>query len=209
VFISTYTLQIAGKCDANCFAVAAHDRALHNRPWANKRDSTPPKYLHPKTWVLTTISSSSLYSSVRPTFRQFSSILSTIAAPGIGHKSGLLFVSLEEYPTLRYFRPQNLFHEAQVSSELLAKDVQTELDPNPRRHPDFPPPSNTRGVLFVVDRSMYLFAPALRVFTYQTMAHDLLPIKDGEKVTYIVKFVGKAARHVGFFCFKKARRLFV
>jgi len=167
VFISTYTLQIAGKCDANCFQsiIAAHERALRNRPWANKRDSAPPKYLHPKTWVLTAISSSTLYSSVRPTFRQFFSTLSTIAAPGICDKSGILCASLGEYPTLRYFRPQNLFHEAQVLSELLAKDVQSELDLNARRHPDFPPPSNRpRSVLFVVDSSIYLFAPALRVF---------------------------------------------
>ena len=42
-------------------------------------------------------------------------------------------------------------------------------------------------MLFVVDRSIYLFAPALHVFTYQTMAHDLLPIKAGGKVTYVVK----------------------
>lgn len=96
--------------------------------------------------------------------------------------------SLGEYPTIRYFRPPNLLHEARVLSELLAKNVQTELDLYAQRHPDFPPPSNRpRGVLFVVDRSIDLFAPTLHEFTYQAMAHDLLPIKDGEKVTYVVK----------------------
>ena len=31
---------------------------------------------------------------------------------------------------------------------------------------------------------MDLFAPLLHEFTYQAMAHDLLPIKDGDKVTF-------------------------
>lgn len=34
---------------------------------------------------------------------------------------------------------------------------------------------------------MDLMAPLVHEFTYQAMAHDLLPIKDGEKVTYHVK----------------------
>lgn len=31
---------------------------------------------------------------------------------------------------------------------------------------------------------MDLFAPILHEFTYQAMAHDLLPIKEGDKITY-------------------------
>lgn len=55
-------------------------------------------------------------------------------------------------------------------------------------HRDFPPPSNRpRGVLYVVDRSMDLVAPVIHEFTYQAMCHDLLPVKDGEKVTYRMK----------------------
>lgn len=52
-------------------------------------------------------------------------------------------------------------------------------------HQDFPPQSNRpRGALYIVDRSMDIAAPFLHEFTYQAMAHDLLPIVDGEKITY-------------------------
>lgn len=79
-------------------------------------------------------------------------------------------------------------HLARVLSEQLAKTVQDQLDEYAQNHADFPPQSNLpRGVLFVVDRSLDLFAPVLHEFTYQAMAHDLLPIKDGEKVTYKVE----------------------
>ena len=40
-------------------------------------------------------------------------------------------------------------------------------------------------MLLVINRSIDGFAPALHKFTYQEMAHDLQPIKDAEKVTYV------------------------
>lgn len=70
-------------------------------------------------------------------------------------------------------------------SQLLAQEVQDELDDYVQSNPNFPPPSNRpKGVLFVVDRAMDLYAPLLHEFTYQAMAHDLLPIQDGEKIVY-------------------------
>lgn len=67
----------------------------------------------------------------------------------------------------------------------LARFVQAELDQFAQFQRDFPPPSNRpRGVLLVVDRSIDLCAPLLHEFTYQAMVHDLLPIKEGDKVTY-------------------------
>ncbi|KAF2238911.1 Sec1-like protein [Viridothelium virens] len=94
-------------------------------------------------------------------------------------------VALGEYPTIRYYKPNNPRHEASVLCSHLARFVQEELDMYAKYHEDFPPPSNRpRGALYILDRSMDLFAPFLHEFTYQAMAHDLLPIKDGEKVTY-------------------------
>jgi hypothetical protein len=50
---------------------------------------------------------------------------------------------------------------------------------------NFPPPSNRpRGALYITDRAMDLMAPLVHEFTYQAMACDLLPINDGDKVTY-------------------------
>lgn len=42
-----------------------------------------------------------------------------------------------------------------------------------------PNPPRPRGVLFITDRSMDLFAPFLHEFTYQAMCNDLLDIEDG------------------------------
>jgi len=65
--------------------------------------------------------------------------------------------------------------------------VQDELDLYAKFHDDFPPPPSPRprGVLYITDRTMDLFAPLLHEFTYQAMAHDLLPLKEREgKITY-------------------------
>ena len=63
--------------------------------------------------------------------------------------------------------------------------MQDELDLYAKFHDDFPPSSiRPRGSLYITDRSMDLFAPLVHEFTYQAMAHDLLPIMEGHKVTY-------------------------
>jgi syntaxin-binding protein 1 len=67
----------------------------------------------------------------------------------------------------------------------LARFVQEELDEYAQWNPDFPPASSRpQGVLVITDRSMDLMAPLIHEFTYQAMAHDLLDIKEGDKVTY-------------------------
>lgn len=94
-------------------------------------------------------------------------------------------VSLGEYPKVRYYKPRAPFHEASVLCGHLARFVQEELDEYAKWNPNFPPPSSRpQGVLVITDRSMDLMAPLVHEFTYQAMAHDLLPIKDGDKVTF-------------------------
>ncbi|KAM5450045.1 syntaxin binding protein 1 [Microsporum canis] len=94
-------------------------------------------------------------------------------------------VSLNEYPLIRYFRPKDASHEASVLCSHLARFVQDELDEYAKHRRDYPAPSSRpRGVLFITDRSMDLAAPLVHEFTYQAMAHDLLPIKEGDKLTY-------------------------
>jgi len=96
-----------------------------------------------------------------------------------------LCVSLGEYPKVRYYRPRNATHEASVLCSHLARFISEELDEYAQWNPDFPPPSSRpQGILLVTDRSMDLFAPLVHEFTYQAMAHDLLPIKDGDKTTF-------------------------
>ncbi|KID86480.1 Sec1 family superfamily [Metarhizium guizhouense ARSEF 977] len=98
-------------------------------------------------------------------------------------------ITLGEYPKVRYYRPTAAFHEASVLSSHLARFVQEELDVYAEWHKnEYPPPSNRPpSTLIITDRSMDLMAPLLHEFTYQAMAHDLLPIKDGDKVTFHTK----------------------
>ncbi|KAE8361649.1 Sec1-like protein [Aspergillus caelatus] len=104
---------------------------------------------------------------------------------GLAQKIVSLCVSLGEYPVIRYYKPRTPTHEASVMCSHLARFIQNELDQFAQFQKDFPPPSQRpRGVLMVVDRSMDVVAPLIHEFTYQSMVHDLLPIKDGDKVTY-------------------------
>ncbi|KAF4551502.1 Sec1-like protein 3 [Elsinoe fawcettii] len=94
-------------------------------------------------------------------------------------------VALQEYPTIRYYKPNAARHEASVLASHLARFIQQELDMYAKFHEDFPPPSaRPRGVLYIVDRSIDVVAPFIHEFTYQAMAFDLLPIRDGDKITY-------------------------
>ena len=65
----------------------------------------------------------------------------------------------------------------------LAQFVQDELDLY-AQYNEFPPTNRPRAALYLTDRSMDLCAPFIHEFTYQAMAHDLLSIREGEKVTY-------------------------
>lgn len=94
-------------------------------------------------------------------------------------------ISLGEYPLVRYYRPRAATHEASVLCTHLARFVQQELDTYAKFNEGFPPPSpRPQGVLIITDRSMDLVAPLMHEFTYQAMAHDLLPIKESDKTTY-------------------------
>lgn len=63
--------------------------------------------------------------------------------------------------------------------------MQEELDAYAKYNPNFPPQtSRPTGILLITDRSMDIIAPVIHEFTYQAMAHDLLPITEGEKVLY-------------------------
>jgi syntaxin-binding protein 1 len=96
-------------------------------------------------------------------------------------------VALGENPTIRFYQPKDPppTHESAVLCSYIAHAVQEELHTYARWNRDFDQPTGRpRGALYIVDRSMDLVSPFLHEFTYQAMAHDLLPIRDGPKVTY-------------------------
>ncbi|CAK7224409.1 hypothetical protein SBRCBS47491_005541 [Sporothrix bragantina] len=103
----------------------------------------------------------------------------------LARKIASVCISAGEYPKVRYYRPRNPTHEASVLCTHLARFVQEQLDQYARWNRDFPPQSNKQpGILVITDRSMDLMAPLVHEFTYQAMAHDLLPIKEGDKTTF-------------------------
>ncbi|KAI5296817.1 vacuolar sorting protein VPS33/slp1, partial [Ascosphaera atra] len=103
----------------------------------------------------------------------------------LSHKIANICISLGEYPLIRYYRPNHLPHEARVLCPYLAKFVQQALDEYAKARPDFPPPSTRpRSTLYILDRTLDLYAPLIHEFTYQAMVHDLLPIKESDKVRF-------------------------
>ncbi|KAF3901522.1 hypothetical protein ABW20_dc0110158 [Dactylellina cionopaga] len=101
-------------------------------------------------------------------------------------------VALQEFPIIRYFMSPNDNYRARKLPQMIAMALQTELERFQKYMGEtgqvWPPDDKARprGVLFIVDRSMDLVAPILHEFTYQAMAHDLLPIKnDDGRISYI------------------------
>ncbi|KAF2671845.1 Sec1 family protein [Microthyrium microscopicum] len=96
-------------------------------------------------------------------------------------------IALDESPTIRFYHPREPTHEAAILCQQLALAVQQELDEFAQWNPDFAQPSNRpKAALYITDRSMDLNAPFIHEFTYQAMAHDLLPIKEADEVTFSV-----------------------
>jgi syntaxin-binding protein 1 len=94
-------------------------------------------------------------------------------------------ITLGEYPKIRYWQPREPSWDAAVLCSHLANFVQQELDTYAHWNNNFPPPSQRpQATLLITDRAMDLTAPFVHEFTYQAMAHDLLPIQDGDKLTY-------------------------
>jgi syntaxin-binding protein 1 len=99
-----------------------------------------------------------------------------------------LCVTLGEYPIIRYYVPKSPLpgHESHVLASFIASAVQNELDVYAQWNRDFEINTNKedKATLLILDRSLDLFAPFVHEFTYQAMAFDILPIEEGDKVTY-------------------------
>jgi syntaxin-binding protein 1 len=103
-----------------------------------------------------------------------------------------LCVALGEYPSIRFQKPPKSSYEANMLPYMVASTFQKEIDMYARNDANFPNTNDNRprSMFLVVDRSIDAFAPLLHEFTYQAMAYDLLPIKDGNKYVYETEKAG-------------------
>jgi syntaxin-binding protein 1 len=78
-------------------------------------------------------------------------------------------------------------HPARSHAARLAQLLQVDLDDYAENNSDFPPRSNTRprAIFLICDRGFDVVTPLLHEFTYQAMAHDLMPIEDGKNYKYV------------------------
>lgn len=91
----------------------------------------------------------------------------------------------QEYPLIRYYSLPQATHPAARLPELLADEVQRQIDDYAREDHNYPPPSTAdkpRAILLITDRSMDLFAPLLHEFSYQAMAFDIVESLEREGV---------------------------
>lgn len=91
----------------------------------------------------------------------------------------------EEYPLIRFYALPKATHQAARLPELIADEVQRQLDDYLRANQDYPPKATMekpRAILLVTDRSMDLFAPLLHEFSYQAMAMDIVESLERESV---------------------------
>lgn len=94
--------------------------------------------------------------------------------------------------------------EGDYLTKVLAFMTQKQLDEHKKQNPDFgvgaslctlclwtdlvwqKQATRERGTLIITDRSMDMMSPFIHEFTYQAMANDLLPIRDGKTYTHVV-----------------------
>lgn len=96
-----------------------------------------------------------------------------------------------EYPYIRFYLLPKSTHAAARLPELIADEVQRQLEDYLRLHPEYPPAlagDKARAVLVVCDRTLDLYAPLLHEFTYQAMAMDIVPdLERNNKYEYTVE----------------------
>lgn len=94
-----------------------------------------------------------------------------------------------EYPLIRFYALPESTHQAARLPEIIADEVQRQLDEYCRANVDYPPQLNAdspRGILLICDRTLDLYAPLLHEFTYQAMAMDIVESLERKgKYTYV------------------------
>lgn len=96
-----------------------------------------------------------------------------------------------EYPLIRFYSLPDSTHQAARLPELIADEVQRQIDEYARANHDYPPTSagdKPRAILIICDRTLDLYAPLLHEFSYQAMAMDIVEgLERNNKYVYSVE----------------------
>ncbi|KTW27334.1 hypothetical protein T552_02317 [Pneumocystis carinii B80] len=118
-------------------------------------------------------------------YNPFCTELINMETRNLAKKLASVCITLGELPTIRYYsQPQTNSSDPHFCVKI-AELLQEQLDNYKAVNNKFPPESSRpKSVLFIIDRTFDICAPIVHEFTYQAMANDLLPIKNGRQYKY-------------------------
>lgn len=111
--------------------------------------------------------------------------LINVETRNLAKKLASVCITLGELPTIRYYSQPSTDPSSPHFCTRIAELLQEQLDNYRDSNNNFPPESSRpKSVLFIIDRTFDICAPIVHEFTYQAMANDLLPIKNGKQYKY-------------------------
>ncbi|CDK24520.1 unnamed protein product [Kuraishia capsulata CBS 1993] len=103
-----------------------------------------------------------------------------------------LIVVSEEYPVIRYYRPDDNKSRTSPLPNLIAQQLKQKLEDYIREHEEYRTDSRPRPVLLITDRTMDLYTPIFHSFNYEALVFDTVEFPENKEGKYINEFTYNA-----------------